>query len=214
MGLLATLLLLVVPGAREGHEIPADVTVQAFVVPAGDSVRLVVRVPLTSMRDVQFPVRGLGYVDFPAVRPLLAEQAGLWLADYVTLFEDGRPLPRARVTATRISLPSDRSFQELDLALAHIQATPLSNDIDLVLEQAMLDVVMMAPINSEMSRFAIDPEWAHLGIRTTTVVRFLSPDGTDRVFQLSDNPGLVRLDPQWYHAFGRFMSLGFFHILD
>ncbi|MGI9625796.1 MAG: HupE/UreJ family protein, partial [Longimicrobiales bacterium] len=58
------------------------------------------------------------------------------------------------------------------------------------------------------------PEWAHLGIRTTTVVRFVSPDGTDRVFQFSDNPGLVRLDPQWYHAFGRFMSLGFFHILD
>lgn len=213
-GVLATFLALAFPGAREGHEIPADVTVQAFVAPKGDSVRLVVRVPLTSMRDVQFPVRGQGYVDFPGVRPLLADQAGLWLADYVTLLEDGRPLPRVSVTATRISLPSDRSFRELDLALAHVQGTPLSDEIDLVLEQAMLDVVMTAPIASETARFAIDPQWAHLGIRTTTVVRFVSPSGTDRIFQFAGNPGLVRLDPQWYHAFSRFVSLGFFHILD
>ena len=37
------------------HDIPYDATVQAFVKPAGPHLDLLVRVPLKTMRDVDFP---------------------------------------------------------------------------------------------------------------------------------------------------------------
>ncbi len=196
------------------HEIPADVIVRALVKAEDGVLRLVIRVPLTSMRDVDFPVRGPGYVEIDEASALLDEQAALWIAGYVALYEESSRLPAPVVTATRISLPSDPSFADYDRALAHMSAPPLPSGIDLVLEQAMLDVVMSSPIESARSRFSIDPAWAHLGLRTTTVLRFITPDGAERVFQYAGNPGRVGLDPRWHQAFLRFVALGFAHILD
>ena len=73
-----------IPPARP-HEIPADVIVRAFVKAEAGALHLVVRVPLTSMRDVDFPVRGPGYVEIGEATELLADQAKVWIADYVTL---------------------------------------------------------------------------------------------------------------------------------
>ncbi|MCY4400777.1 MAG: HupE/UreJ family protein [Gemmatimonadetes bacterium] len=221
LALAAGFWMLVSPAGGSGpanapapHEIPADVIVRAFVKAEAGALRLVVRVPLTSMRDVDFPVRGPGYVDVEGATPMLTDQAALWIAGYVTLYEESARLPAPVVTAARISLPSDPSFADYDRAVAHISAPPLPSGIDLVLEQAMLDVVLSTPIESVDSRFSIDPAWAHLGIRTTTVLRFVTPDGAERVFQYQSNPGRVRLDPRWHQALLRFVVLGFAHILD
>ena len=196
------------------HEIPADVVVRAFVKAEDGMLRLVVRVPLTSMRDVTFPVRGPGYVEIDEASALLSDQATIWIASYVALYEESARLPAPTVAAARISLPSDPSFADYDRALAHVGAPPLRAGIDLILEQAMLDVVIETPIQSADSRFSIDPAWAHLGIRTTTVLRFVTPEGAERVYQYTGNPGRVRLDPRWHQAFLRFVVLGFAHILD
>ncbi|MDE2804378.1 MAG: HupE/UreJ family protein [Gemmatimonadota bacterium] len=196
------------------HEIPADVIVRAFVKAEGGALRLVLRVPLTSMRDVDFPVRGPGYVEIDEASLLLDDLATLWIAGYVTLYEEAARLPTPLVTATRISLPSDPSFADYDHAVAHMSAPQVSPGVDLVLEQAMLDVVLETPIRSADSRFSIDPAWAHLGIRTTTVLRFVTPEGAERVFQYTGSPGQVRLDPRWHQALLRFVALGFAHILD
>ena len=196
------------------HEIPADVVVRAFVKAEDGTLRLVIRVPLTSMRDVTFPVRGPGYVEIEEASALLSDQATIWIASYVALYEESALLPAPTVTAARISLPSDPSFADYDRALAHVAAPPLPAGIDLILEQAMLDVVLETAIQSADSRFSIDPAWAHLGIRTTTVLRFVTPEGAERVYQYTGNPGRVRLDPRWHQAFLRFVVLGFAHILD
>ena len=196
------------------HEIPADVIVRTFVKAENGALWLVLRVPLTSMRDVDFPVRPPGYVDIEGATPLLTDQASLWIAGYVALYEESTRLPTPVVTAARISLPSDPSFADYDRALAHIGAPPLPPGTDLVLEQAMLDIVLRTPVESAESRFSIDPAWAHLGLRTTTVLRFVTPGGDERVFQYQGNPGRVRLDPRWHQAFLRFVALGFAHILD
>ena len=50
-------------------------------------------------------------------------------------------------------------------------------------------------------------------MNTVSVLHFLTPDGTERVFQYDSNPGLVRLDPRWHQAAARFVVLGFEHIL-
>jgi hypothetical protein len=78
----------------------------------------------------------------------------------------------------------------------------------------MFDVLFEYPIASAHSRFSIDPALAHLGVRTTTVLRFLPAEGGDRVFEYAGNPGLVHLDPRWHQSALRFVKLGFVHILD
>ena len=196
------------------HDIPADVIVRAFVKAEDGALWLVLRVPLTSMRDVTFPVRGPGYVEIEEASALIEDQAKIWIADYVALFEESARLPTPTVVAARISLPSDPSFAAYDRALTHIRSPPLAPDVDLMLEQAMLDVILRTPVASPESRFSIDPAWAHLGIRTTTVLRFITPTGAERVFQYTGNPGRVRLDPRLHQAFLRFVALGFAHILD
>ena len=47
-----------------------------------------------------------------------------------------------------------------------------------------------------------------------TVVRYQPPAGAERVFELTGDPGLVRMDPSWFQAAWRFVQLGFLHILD
>jgi hypothetical protein len=211
---LAVGAILALPSRPSAHEVPANVTVLAFVRPEGQRLMLLVRVPLEAIRDVEFPLFGPGYLDIAAVDPLLPDAARLWIADYIVLYEEGRRLPTADVVATRISLPSDRSFASFDAALAHVHGPRLAGGIELPWRQAMLDVALVVPIGSDRSNFSLESGLAHLGVRTTTVLRFLLPGGTERAFQYDGNPGLVRLDPRWHQAFLRFVGLGFRHILD
>ena len=211
---IAAALTLALPARPFAHEIPPSVSVLAFVKPEGQRLRLVVRVPLESIRDFELVLRGPGYLDIPSVTPGLADAARVWIADYVEVFENDQPIEPRRVGAARLSLPSDRSFTSYDVALAHVTSPPLADSVDLPWKQAMLDVMIEYPITSATSRFSIRPSLAHLGVRTTTVLRFVPPNGSERVFEYLGDPGLVRLDPRWYQAAARFVALGFQHILD
>lgn len=210
---IVAVLLLMLPERPAAHEVPATVTVRAFVRPDGDRLRLLVRVPLESMRDIEIPTWGSGYLDIERVGPLLNEAATIWIAGYVTVLEDGRRLEAGRVTRTRISLPSDRSFEMYDAALAHISGTPLDAGGALPWQQALLDVLIEYPIASAHANFSIDPALAHLGLRTTTALRFVPAEGVERAYTYTGNPGVVRLDPRWHHAALHFVKLGFAHIL-
>jgi hypothetical protein len=77
-----------------------------------------------------------------------------------------------------------------------------------------MDVLLEYPIQSEASRFSIQPEFARLGLRVVTVLRFLPSDGVVRAFEFIGDPGVVRLDPRWHQAALRFVGLGFVHILS
>lgn len=188
--------------------------VMAFVKPQGDRLRVVMRVPLQAMRDVNFPLNGPGYLDISRSAPLLPGATKVWLVDGMDLYEDGAPLSATRIVATQVSLPSDRSFVSYDSALAHATGAPLANDTQIMWNQAMLDVVLDYPIHSDRARFSIRPALARLGVRTTTVLRFLPATGGERDFEYLGDPGLVRLDPHWYQAALRFVELGFAHILS
>src|ERR1043166_3082218 len=211
---LAAALILTLPSPTSAHDIPATVLVQAFVKPDGRRLRLLVRVPLAAMRAINFPLRGPGYLDLVRVAPLLHDGARMWIANYVELFEGDSLRRNAQIVAARVSLPSDRSFTSYEEALAHVMDAPLAASVELPWQQASLDVLFEYPIRSDTSRFSINPALAHLGIRTTTVLRFLPPGGAERAFQYVGNPGLVRLDPRWHQALLRFIELGFGHILD
>ncbi len=212
--LLVGLTLLLPTWSGEAHEIPADVTVQVFVKPDAETLRMVVRVPLISMRDYDFPAREPGYLIISEAEPLIQEAAVEWIANYVHMYEGNELLAHPVVAAARIAIPGDRAFRSYDDAIDNALSAPLPDDIDLPPQQAMLDVVLEWTITSEESDFSIDPRFAQLGLRTVTVLRFLPAGGTERAFQYSGNPGLVRLDPRWHQAAWRFVVLGFDHILD
>ncbi|MEO8049611.1 MAG: HupE/UreJ family protein [Acidobacteriota bacterium] len=202
------------PRLASAHDIPTDVTVQAFLKPAGDRLHLLVRVPLKAMRDVDFPVRGKeGFLDIERTDRLLPDAASLWISDFIDLYENNTVLPKPRVVETRVSLPSDRSFASYEEAMAHLTGPKL--DTDVFWDQVMLDVLFEYPIHSDQSRFSINPGGLNrLGVNVVTVLRFVLPNGAIRAFEFISDPGLVRLDPQWYQAAGRFVDLGFRHILD
>jgi hypothetical protein len=212
--LLAVGLVLAFPRTPYAHDIPPSVRVMAFIRPEGKTLRVVLRAPLESMRDVNFPVRGPGYLDIERADPLLHDATKLWIADELHVYENGVALPAPAIVATRVSLPSDRSFESFDAALAHAKSARLPNDVDISWTQAMLDVVLEYPISSDRSNFSLRPGLARLGVRTTTVLRFLPATGGERAFEYLGDPGLVRLDPRWYQAALSFVVLGFEHILD
>lgn len=208
-------LLLALPTTIGAHDIPSDIIVRAFVKPEGQHLRLLLRVSLGAIVDVDFPQRGPGYLDFERVDRLLPTSASRWINDYAELYEGDRRLATPRIVAARVSLPSDRSFGTYEAALAHLTSDPpLTNDVELVWNQGLLDALYEFPIQSDRSDFSINPIVEKLGIRVTTVVRFLPPDGAVRAFEFVGDPGMVRLDPRWHQAALRFVQLGFLHILD
>jgi hypothetical protein len=217
LGFGATLiagLLLASPASISAHDIPASVRILAYVKPDGRRLRLVVRVPLEAMRDVNWPLRGPGYLEITRVDTLVRDAAKLWIANAVELYEGDRRLSDARIVAVQVSLPSDRSFESFDAAVAHTTGPPLPAATEIAWQQAMLDVMFEYTIASDSARFSINPALARLGVRTTTVLHFLPAGRGERVFEYAGDPGLVRLDPRWSQAALQFVSLGFRHILD
>jgi HupE / UreJ protein len=212
--IVVALALVTSPLASPAHEIPADITVQAFVKPKGQVLRFLVRVPLRAMRDMEFPLRGPGYLDLEHIDQEARNAATLWIGNEVMFYEDNELLPVGELKAVQISLPSDRSFETFDEALAHVTGPSLPNTLALFWEQAMLDVLFEYPIRSDQSDFAVRPGLDRLALRVATVLRFLPPGKGVRAFEYTGDAGLVRLDPRWYQAAARFVWSGFTHILD
>jgi hypothetical protein len=205
---------LALPARPIAHEIPNEVTVLAFIKPEGTRLRLVVRAPLNAMRDMDVPLVGPGYVDLERVDPVLRDAAALWIGDFVQVYENDRLLAPVPVQAARVSLPSDRSFETYDRALAHVTGGRLPFDTELYWQQGLLDVLFEYPIRSDQSEFAISPGLTRLGLRVNVVLRFLPPGGVERAFDVHGDPGIVRLDPRWHQAALHFVEEGFWHILD
>jgi hypothetical protein len=192
--------------------------VQAFAKPEGERLRLLLRLPLVSMRDFTFPQRPTvldsPLLDVAAVEPMLPEAVRLWIVPAVPIVEGDVPLAPPIVVAARLAFPSDRSFESYEQALAHFSAPPIPPETALPTSGALLDVLLEYRISSDQSRFSIEPQLARLGVRVMTSFRFLAPGKDERAFQFVGDPGLVRLDPTWNQAALTFVDLGFEHILD
>lgn len=196
------------------HEIPTSARVQTFVRAEGNVLRILVRLPLASTTDMTvWPVNGF-LLNLEAAEPLLREAAGVYVADNLEVRENDRVLPPPTVVAARATLPADRSFDSYEQALAHLQSPPLPVDTEFIFEQGLLDALLEYPIESAESEFAIHPNFFQLGVEVTNILRFFSPTGVERAFEVHGDPGLIRLDPRWHQAAWRFIVSGFEHILD
>ena len=208
---LATLAWLLPPAPAAAHEIPRSLTVQTYVKPDGDRLHVLVRLPLTAMRDMQFPERD-GMLDIERVQPDLLEAIARWILPTLAITEDGQPLGTPTIAAVRVSLPSDRSFASYAEAHAHVTAAP-DYSPRLPWQQALLDMGIEYRIRNAGARFAIRPGFERLGLEVVTAIRFVDGERV-RAFELHGDPGVVPLDPRWHQAAWHFVKLGFAHILD
>jgi hypothetical protein len=199
------------------HEIPNQVTIRAFLKPEGQRLRLVVRVPLVAMRDMDYPkygARNSELLDLARAEQTLRDAATLWVGDFLAVFEDDTRLPYPTIGSVRASLPSDPSFASFDEALAHVTGPRLAEDTEYLWSQGMLDILFEFPIRSDRSHFSVDARFARLGIQTRTLLRFLPPDGSGRDFEFHGDQGTVRLDPGWSDTVAIFGRLGIRQVLE
>jgi hypothetical protein len=210
--LLAALTLLAAPVSA--HDIPSDATVQAFVKPEGHSLRVLMRLPLKTVMDVEFPRREREFVDLARVDQSLRDAATVALSNNIEIYEGDTLLASPRIVSTRMSLDSDRSFGTYEGALAHVTGPTLPPDTTIFWEQGILDVLFEYPIQSDRSKFSIHAAFDRFALKVITALQFLPPGGIDRAYALEGDAGLVRLDPNWYQAAALFVKMGFFHILD
>ena len=106
--MMAVAVVLCLTAAVAAHDIPNDVTVQTLLKPEGQRLRLLVRVPLQAMRDMDYPkprdTRNTDLLDLARADATLRDAATLWVADYLDLFENGDKLPPPRVVSVRAAL--------------------------------------------------------------------------------------------------------------
>lgn len=210
--LLAGLAAWTAPAAA--HDIPSRVTVHAFVKPEGERLTVLLRVPMEAFGEIAFPLRGPGFLRLSESDFAVRDAARVYLSESLRFYENGAPLTERELRAVRVALPSSRAFTGFDTALEHVLSPPLDDSVDLFWRQGLLDVLVEYAIGSEDSDFAVDPRLGILSDQTTTVLRFLTPDGAERLFNYVGDPGLVELDPRWHQAALRFVGMGFEHILE
>src|SRR5437660_842490 len=112
------------------HDIPADVKINAFFKPAGQRLELLVRLPLASLIDTDFPTRG-AFLDIARADEPIRGGIKVWLTDNIDVYENGALLEKPRIVAALVSLPSDKSFASFEEGRAHVLGPKLSNDLDL-----------------------------------------------------------------------------------
>ena len=210
--LFAALTFLAAP--LSAHDIPTDVTVQAYVKPEGQTLHVLMRLPLKAVMDIEFPRKERDFVDLARVEQSLRDAATLALSNNMEIYEGETLLTRPNIVSVRMSLDSDRSFTTYEGARARVMGPRLGNDTSIYWEQGILDVLFHYPIQSDRSYFSIHAAFDKFALKTITSLQFLPPSGVDRAYALEGDAGLVRLDPNWYHAAANFVKMGFFHILD
>ena len=174
---------------------------------------MLVRVPLALLLNVDLPKRGPGYLELSQMDEALARAVAATAKD-IEFLEDGRRLTLARGVG-RISSPSDRSFESFASAFASIHGPRLTDSTDVFWNQGYFDAHLEYRIVSAHSSIAIDFHPARgMRDRLKIEIRYRTPDGIVRAYELPTGSGPVVLDPRWHQAAWSFVQSGFMHILN
>ncbi len=209
--LLALGSALAAPRRASAHEFTMDAVMNAFVKIDEREVHLVVRVPIFALRHAGFPTMGRD-VDVAGSGPAI-QRALAMVREGITLWEGDRQLVPSGAVG-RLQLPSDRSFDRFQDALADAGGTPAPGTV-IYVDQGFLDAHLTYPIDSARSRFSIRtdvfPEMAGF---VRLAVRYLPPGEEGRAMVITGRSGRVSLNPAWYQAAAGFVGLGVAHILS
>ncbi len=211
LALLAGLIGAAPPAAA--HDVPSDTRVRAFAKEEGEVLRVLVRVPLALLLNIDLPKRGPGYLDLAQIDGGLA-RATTATDDGIRWSADGRRLAPAGATA-RISLPSDRSFDSVEKAQALLAGPRLAESTYVFWNQGYFDAELVYPLGASQPTIAVDFRIAPgLRDRMKFDLRYITADGTIRAYELPTGGGPTILDPHWFQAAATFVASGFRHILE
>ena len=210
----ALMLVLMAQAVVVAHDIPDEIAVQSYVKPEQGQLQVLLRVPLLAVADANLPKDGTGYLALPHVDTALREAANQ-ISNGIVFLEGDERLTRYEMANARISLPSDRSFDSFDGALARVRGARLPDSTQVYYNQGFLDLELHFPIRSQDSPFSMRVLFGRgLANRTATYINFIRPDGGVRAFRIHDDTPLVRLDPQAHQAAWVFLKAGFYRFLD
>ena len=211
---LALLLALTIRGVLVAHDIPDEIAVQSYVRPQQNQLQVLLRIPLLAVADANLPKDGTGYLAMPYIDGALREAANQ-ISNGIVFLEGDERLTRYEMANARISLPSDRSFDSYDAALARVRGAKLPDTTQVYYNQGFLDLELHFPIRSDTSPFSMRVLFGRgLANRTATYINFIRPDGGVRAFRIHDDTPLVHLDPKMHQAGWVFVTAGFYHFLD
>ena len=212
---LASLFVLtLLPGVLVAHDIPDQIVVQSYVRPQQNQLQVLLRVPLLAIAEANLPKDGTGYLALPYIDDALREAANQ-ISNGIVFLEGDERLSRYDLANARISLPSDRSFDTYEGALARVRGPKLPDATQVYYNQGFLDLELHFPIRSEASPFSMRVLFGRgLANRTATYINFIRPDGEVRIFRIHDDIPLVRLDPEAHQAAWVFLKAGFYRFLD
>jgi hypothetical protein len=207
-------LLIAAPFAfAASRSVPEDVNVKVFAKPQGKQLELLVRLPLAAVKDIQMPTRGdASYLDLDAVKSMLPGAARYWIASCLEVRENGSVL-RPQVAGARISPTADQSFTSYQGAAAQLSSPDLPSNTDAFWDQVWFDIRFVYPLASDHSDISLRPALASLGVRVTTDLEYVAPDGGRREFSFEGDPGAIYLNASLADAVGQFVRHGLVFVL-
>ncbi len=200
--------------SAQAHEIPRDAQVQVFLKQDEQRLTLLIRAPMSAMKEVEFPLIKDIYLNLEKIKPSLEQAAQLWFTDNLKVSQNGTLLSAPTIENTRISLPSDRSFGAYETALSHVRKSQWDLPDDLVWSQQYLDIEMAYPLASSNAQIGIDFGLQRLALRVGINLRFKLLNAEEQAFELDAKEGVVLLNPSIWQASWRFITSGFEHILS
>ena len=207
---VAASLLASAPAAR-AHEFKLDSVMTAFVRIEPHEAHLVVRVPLHVTASIPLPLNG-SEIDLARAGEGVDRIVGA-LARDLTLWEGDRPLVPSSAVG-RLALPTDRSFDRYDDAVAAI-ARPSPPGTVIYADQGFVDAHLTYPIAAPGSRFSIRTAVApELRGFLRLAVRYEPLSEPGRAMVITGRSGRVALNPAWHQAAAGFAALGIEHILS
>ena len=193
----ASLAILSAQWPAAADAIPTNTIINAFVKVEPRQIDLVVRIPMDLLPGLPFPKKGQQFdlTASGAVMPLAVQV----LSNGFVVLENKSPLSPTTARG-RLSVVSDRSFEDFDSAVAHVDSAPDLNE-QILVDQAGFDVHLIYPISSPTSLFKIQSQVAaNLGDATKLLVRYI-PVGEkgSRAFIIpGGSEPAMPLNPSWY----------------
>src|SRR5207248_5087290 len=139
--LLAALVLW--PSIVSAHEVPDRVQVGVFLKPEQGRMLMLVRMPANALIDFLLPtLAGGNWLDLTKADAVAAEGARVWIADMLSIDENGTALTRPRILAVRLSRVNDPSFSTFQDALNRVNGAPMPADTLVLQEQVTVDTLL------------------------------------------------------------------------
>src|SRR6266550_894218 len=132
------------------HDVPDEIVIRTYLKPDATRLQVLLRIPLLAVTETNLPKDGTGYLAMPYLDPALQDAANQ-IASGIVFLENGDRLSQFRMTGGRISLPSDKSFDTYEGAVARVRGPKLPNDTQLFYNQGYLDLELTYPIQSANS---------------------------------------------------------------